>query len=272
MPSSKRIGGRARKAKAKEKQRETVGDFSLPSIRRQLELRQDKSGCTHGWKLSYEDQNCYNILETALEAMCVSEKNNERVGGAFEAARAATDEKFPSLYKDAVSIELVSRAFLCIGAELLLDRRANSSLEIKAKNLFRCATSLAFSEYLRQYIEVKLHRSKPSLYFHKIHDLICSDHRRMVSYLRKRIPCSCLDAKFSEVKSQKKMSICNNLNCCREKVELKALLTCDRCRRAHYCSQRCQAADWQLHKHDCLGWKKWEKLQKKGNAEGVSDE
>lgn len=272
MPSSKRNRGRARKAKAREKQCETVEDFSFLLISSQLQLRREEGGCLHGWKSSYvKDPNCCNVLETAINAIYISENNNDRVGGAFEAARAATDEKFPSLYKNnAATLEMISQALLCIGAELLLDRRSYSSLDMKAKNLFRCATTLAFSEYLYQSIQVKIHGSKPLLYFHKIHDLICSDQRRMVSYLRKRIPCSCLDAKFSEVKAHKKMSICNNLHCFREKVESKALLSCERCRKAHYCSQRCQASDWLLHKHDCLGWKKWEKLQKKGSAKGGS--
>lgn len=285
MTSSKKIRGRARR-KAKENERES-SDF--PILLRRIHLRQVKGGCTHGWssinvtdlsstrkQLSYSDnqKHCYKILETAVEAICISEKNNERVGGAFEAARTATDENFPFLYKDASLLEQISQAFLCIGVELILDPAGKSTLSklgTKAKNLFRCATALALSEYLCQYVEVKIHCSKPFFYYHKVHDLICSDERRMVSYLKKRIPCtSCLDAKYKEVKAHKKMSICNNLNCTHEKVELNALLTCERCKRAHYCSQSCQAVDWEAHKHDCIGWKKWKKLQKKTTAEGVS--
>ena len=59
------------------------------------------------------------------------------------------------------------------------------------------------------------------------------------------------------------MSVCNNLTCDREKVELKIFMKCERCRKAHYCSQKCQAADFEGHKLDCVGWKKWRELKKK---------
>eukprot|EP00984_Skeletonema_dohrnii_P022324 scaffold11459_cov95-Skeletonema_dohrnii-CCMP3373.AAC.1 len=279
MPSSKKNRGKARK-KAKEKQRGIDEDFAL--LLRRFQPGQNRRGCMHGFIHSEDtsdDLNIHDILETAVEAICISEKNNDRVGGAFENARSATDEKFPSLYKDAAALQLLSQALLCIATDMLLDRRAGGTaavtltrfqIDFKAKTMFRGATILAFAEYLSQYVKVKLHCSKPFFYYHKVHELVCSDERRMVSYASKRIKCSCLDAKFLEIKSDKKMSICNNLDCIQGKVELKALLTCERCRKAHYCSETCQAADFQGHKYDCVGWKKWKnsvrgrkKLQKK---------
>lgn len=216
---------------------------------------------------SGDDVTIYNILETVAETICTSEKKNDRVGGAFEAVRRATDSKYPSLYNGIGTIEILSKALLSIGAELMLDKRAGTSnllqIDFKAKNSFRCATILGFAEYLVQYKEVNVQGSKPCFYFHKVHELICSDERRMVSYLIKRIPCSCLNTKFSLLKSEKKMSVCCHLYCDYEKVELKSLMKCEGCRKAHYCSQKCQAADFEVHKLDCVAWKKWRKLKKK---------
>lgn len=277
MPSNKKMRSRAKKALAKAKQNGIDENFSLllrcfqPQSGRRLE-------CMHGY-LPDDDNNSiniYDILNTVGEVICISEKTRERVGGAFEAARQATVDKYPSLYDDDETLGLLSQAFLCIGTELLLDGRAGTStrfqVDVKAKNLFRCATFLAFAEYLSQYVKVKLHLTKPFFYYHKVHELVCSDERRMVSYTRKRIGCSCLDAKFLLVKSDKRISICNNLDCLQEKVELKALMTCERCKKAHYCSQKCQAADFDGHRFDCVGWKKWKKVQKKKTADKPQDQ
>ena len=264
MPSNKKIRGRERKAKAKEKQSGIDEDFALL-------LRRFQPGrsleCMHGVHPSETNINIYSIIETVAAIICICERRNCRVGVAFGEARQTTEDQYPCAYKDAVSLGLLSQAFLCIGTELLLDRRAGTStrfqIEIKATNCYRCATLLSLAEYLSQYVEVNFHHSKPFFHDHKIYELISSDERRMVSYLRKRIRCSCLDLKFLQVKSDKKMSVCNSGTCTQRMVELKALLRCERCRKAHYCSQKCQAADFEGHKKVCVGWKKWKKLQKK---------
>eukprot|EP00984_Skeletonema_dohrnii_P003531 scaffold1189_cov122-Skeletonema_dohrnii-CCMP3373.AAC.3 len=274
MPStsSKKNRGRARKAKAKEKQSGIDEDFAL--LLRRFQPGQNRRGCMHGFIHSEDisdDLNIHDILETAVEAICIADNNNERVNVAAEFARSATGEKFPSLYKDAAALQRLSQGFLCIATDMLLDRRAGGiaatltrfQLDLKVKNWFFCATILTFAEYLSQYVEVKLHCSKPFFYYHKLREIACSDERRMVSYVSKRIKCSCLDARFLEVKSAKRMSICDNLDCSRKKVELEALMMCERCRKAHYCSEKCQATDFPGHKDACVGWKKWKASTKK---------
>ena len=75
----------------------------------------------HGY-LPHDENNgikMYDILTTVGEVICISEKTRERVGGAFEAARQATVDKYPSLYNDAETLGLLSQAFLCVGTELL---------------------------------------------------------------------------------------------------------------------------------------------------------
>lgn len=270
MPSSKKIRGRARKeSKAKKaKERESGIDEDFCSLLRRF--LPTSRGCMHGFinTISKDDDvSIFSILLTVAEAICTSEKKNDRVGGAFDAVTQAINAKHPSVCNDVGTIKLVAKALLGIGTQLMLDHRAGTStrfqIDIKAKNSFRCATILAFAEYLVQHAEVNLQGSKPFFYNHKVHELICSDERRMVSYLIKRIPCSCLHAKFSMLRSEKRMSVCSNPNCAHAQVDLKILMKCERCRKAHYCSQKCQAADYEGHKLDCVGWKRWRKLKKK---------
>ncbi len=80
------------------------------------------------------------------------------------------------------------------------------------------------------------------------------DEHTLVSFLRKNIPCNCLDEKYNEVKDTvKKMGLCQNRHCkipgCQ--VERSKMLKCARCLSVSYCSSECQAAHWCEHKKRC---------------------
>lgn len=270
MPSNKKIRSKVKKAKTRERQR-IDEDLSL-LLRR---FKSGKSeGCVHGFHPS-ESTNLsliHNFLETVMEVICVCRRKDERTGVAYDTARKNTKEKYPSVYEDAATLDLLSHALLCVGTELLLDKRAGtktrSQLEIKYKNQYSCQVILAFAEYLSQCIEVHANATKPCFYYHKTNELLCSDERRMLSYTRKRIKCTCLDARFLQVHLDKKMSVCDNVKCSNQDwkrgnvVELKALMRCSRCRKAHYCSKKCQADDYDEHKTECGAWETWIKLKK----------
>ena len=87
----------------------------------------------------------------------------------------------------------------------------------------------------------------------KLADLISADDHTLVSYYRKRISCSCLDQKYEEVKSVKKMGRCYNQNCSHPggKVERSKMFSCTRCGVASYCSVECQRAAWKEHREKC---------------------
>jgi hypothetical protein len=74
-----------------------------------------------------------------------------------------------------------------------------------------------------------------------------------VKYLRKNIPCNCLDEKYKEVKSITKMGVCRNPQCQVPdgRVERSKMLYCTRCCVVNYCCRECQEAAWPVHKEFC---------------------
>mmetsp|Transcript_9212 Transcript_9212/g.18522 ORF Transcript_9212/g.18522 Transcript_9212/m.18522 type:complete len:105 (+) Transcript_9212:573-887(+) len=82
--------------------------------------------------------------------------------------------------------------------------------------------------------------------------MVNTDDHTLVSFFRKRITCSCLDKKHKEVKSIKKMGLCNNKKCpLGGKVERSKMVYCTRCSVAYYCSRDCQEAAWSDHREVC---------------------
>ena len=80
-----------------------------------------------------------------------------------------------------------------------------------------------------------------------------ADLRTLVKFFKKRIPCSCLDMKYEEVKSITQVCFCCNDQCKLpgRKVERSKSLRCARCLSVTYCSRDCQKSDWRRHKMVC---------------------
>ena len=86
-----------------------------------------------------------------------------------------------------------------------------------------------------------------------------------ISYLKHRIPCSCLDEIYKQVKATEKMGLCFNISHhfgnfntdCRQPrgmVERSKLMCCSRCRTVNYCCQECQEADWLIRHQIICGY------------------
>jgi hypothetical protein len=88
----------------------------------------------------------------------------------------------------------------------------------------------------------------------KLMKLYNADEHTLCSFFRNRIPCSCLDQKYKEVKSLTKMDMCWNFECRqpnRFEIDNKSMMCCSRCRQASYCCSECQEIDWPRHKITC---------------------
>jgi hypothetical protein len=74
--------------------------------------------------------------------------------------------------------------------------------------------------------------------------------RERIRFFLKRIPCTCLKAKYSMIKKSQptRMSECYT---CQQSKELRSLMLCERCKSIQYCCKECQAADWSIHKDVC---------------------
>ena len=259
MVSRKKAKGKARRA-AKKNEVDAARDPAF--LLKQVRLLQTKKECTHGWDPSEfpADHDCQKFIETAVKAFDPSEDNSGKV---VNAAVRATKEKYPDVWRDSIaSMEWLVAAFISIASEGI----------IRNKDSSYCAIVITFSEFLKQHLECKIYKSQPLLYMARVNELIAADERRLVSYLKKRIPCSCLDATYERVKSWPKMGMCCAAKCSlpdEGRVAASAMMSCEGCRHAHYCSEACQAASWEKHKDLCKLWKKW---RANGKSKSAKDE
>lgn len=165
--------------------------------------------CNHGYSpRSYkEHKRCCLFAREYLDALYDDNPNNF-----VHAVEAAKEKIFPGAWKDEKKLGLTKSKFLHIGTDAILDG------DIGMARVFA-----SFANHLEQWIDLKVYRSAfmdPA----KSDELFNADER---SY-RKSIPCSCLDQKYKEVKSIKKIGICCNINCSlpHRKVQRSAMLSC----------------------------------------------
>ena len=256
MVSRKKLKGKARKAKAKEKAR-----GPLFALLKQLRLRSTNNTsiggpieqitmCTHGWTNEFPaEHDCHKFIEVVLDVITKATV----AGTACSDAIDKTSNLFGNVWDHTDCLEWIHKALISIGSSILL---AEDDREV-----FDCSVVMGLCEHIHQHLACVMYQSQPFCYHARVHDLLNADQRRLVSYLKKRIQCSCLNDKYREVKALPKMGTCRYPKCSQPqaKVALSKLLTCSRCKIQHYCSVQCQTADWQRHKENdnCKEWSKW---------------
>ena len=256
----KRNQGKARRAakvKAREEAEEERGNNNNQTINWQQSLAAQMSNnnnaptagndtmkmtCRHGFKI-FDSGVSQQFATEFREVFYESAKG----GGAgilscLKVAEYATKDKFADVWNDSTKMEIAMSYFLFNGTRNILEGSNDVASD--------CAV---FARYIEQRTAVSLHQTQAVENFSKVNEIYKSDVHTLVKFFRKRIPCSCLDKKYDEVKSITKMGLCYNPECSTPngKVERSKTMYCSRCRCVTYCSPECQKANWKLHKAAC---------------------
>ena len=157
-------------------------------------------------------------------------------------AEDATKDEFAEVWIDSAKMDMARSYFLNRGADYILDGRNNNA-----------RANACVARFFEEYIAVEFHKTQALFHVPKIEEIYQADLHTLVKFLRRRIPCSCLDEKYEEVKSITKIGVCHNPQCSfpNRMVERSKTMYCSRCRCATYCSRECQRADWSRHKEYC---------------------
>ena len=255
MVSRKKAAGKARKAaKARAKENvQTRNDQKATVNEEQHEILSvsdliKKLPCKHGADyIPPRDIIAFVIAFRTAFRKSASEARAR--GGLFMLseflpdAHEATMPAFTDVWSDLAKMETAISFYLCRGAEFIRDGDEDSAREIAT-----------YARYMEQHIAVGLKQTHARVHWVKIEEIsLLTDKHTLVKFFRHRIPCSCLDKEYEEVKHIAKMGICHNSQCKfpRGVVERSKTKYCSRCRCATYCSRDCQEADWSRHKPFC---------------------
>ncbi len=262
MPSRKKAKGKARKAakeaKAKQEAEESqeaveveasadqrqVEEGSLEAQLQRLGINAATSSksCKHVSPLFSSDgaKGCLKLVNEFIAVFILRARDNMNMVDALIAANEATEEEFAAIYSSKMDTVI----------SILLSSGTNHILDGDNKHARFNAIVVCFFE---EWTAVKMRESKALVNWAKIVELDRADDHTLVQYFRKRIPCACLDKKYEEVKSVKKIGYCYNSSCSQpgNLVERSKMFCCTRCGLANYCSVECQKVDWKSHKEFC---------------------
>lgn len=246
MVSKKKIKGKARKAaKAAKEQAEQDRDNSLQVVQLEIPLpcmQINGTVCLHGYHppTGADDRIVREFIQAYLEEYNDEDKWDRNLKTALKGSFETTFEKYAAVWTNLEKLEWVISCILFVATKHVLNG-----------NMSQACINVCVGNFFEQHVAVTFRHSQPTIEEAKMLELSNADSHTLVSYLRKRIPCSCLDKKYKEVKHIKKTGECCSPYCPDARVERSKMLVCTRCRRAFYCSRECQKAAWQIHKANC---------------------
>ena len=197
--------------------------------------------CMHGYRVETmaEHELISAFVKTFLSTFLSfsGDASNSSFAVSLEAATKSAKEECPSVWSDSSKLKLVVSFLLRNGTQHIL------------KGDFVAARYYApLAPYFEHISLADVNRAASSTT--TMLELFKCDEHTLVKYLRKHIPCACLDEKYKEVKSMTRTGLCRNPECL-SAVERSKMLSCARCGNSNYCSRKCQKAHWPDHKECC---------------------
>ena len=237
---------RAAKAKAREEaerrresNKQTANSSGQLLSAQLLQSQFDEKECMHGF-----DSDSFEFMRAFDLSFLSARRNSDgrTLRGCIADAKKATMDKFADAWNDFNMIDTAMSFFLGLGTQQYLDGMYDDA------RLFA-----TYARYFEQYIAVAFKQTQALQNWPKIEDTYVADDHTLVKFFRNRIPCSCLDEKYQEVKNIPKMGYCVNPQCsiADKRVERSKAKYCSRCRCVTFCSRECQVAVWSMHKSDC---------------------
>ncbi len=195
-----------------------------------------KENCDHGYNpSSLSEDHFYRDFMEHFMTCFINFSEGDTISEAFRSVEAKITSS--------PNIECINSCFFAHGTKLILDGN--------------CDVARVHAALAKCFIMVRDRISSPHYSPHvdvvKMMELLDADEQTLVQFFRKKIPCSCLDEKYKEVKAITKMGICINEDCPLpdRRAIRSSMLCCTRCNFGHYCSRKCQKDDWPEHKNWC---------------------
>ena len=210
-------------------------------------------GCNHSHFADSYLQNDPQLAQLHLNFsrqfihQCNFVDGDRTLGRALQAAFKALSFDYSIIWTSPMMMQIATSLFLGAGAQECITGNYKASRQC-------AAFAYCFEQHISSNLRGQDNNLHTSMNWPKINELFYDpDEHTLVSFFRKRIKCSCLDKKYKQVKSVKKLGICYNINCSHpgRKVERCTMKCCSRCRLANYCSRECQVENWGVHKKFC---------------------
>ena len=156
--------------------------------------------CHHGKNDETKELICFikMFTETFSTSAAAAGQDSILIANLAVATKAVA-EKYPDVWYDTSKMKLVVNHFLCNGTQHVLQG-----------DFIRARLTAAMASYLETFIVFRSGKKMKQNWAEILELCNCEDEHTLVKYLRKRIPCTCLDEKYKEVKSTARMGVCFN--------------------------------------------------------------